>query len=302
MDLNRKEFSILAALAETDEALPQRALSTRTGYSLGSVNQLVRNLTARGLMQDSRITPEGILALQPYRAKRAVFIAAGFGSRLVPVTLDMPKPLVPVHGKRLIDGLIDAVLAAGIEDIIIVRGYMAEKFDVLKEKYPMIRFVDNPGYAEANNILSALCVKNELQNSYIFDADLLIRNPGVITRYHYTSDFLGVYKERTDDWCFPVKNGIIQDEKRGGLDCYQVIGISYWNAADGARMAEDLQTVAEMPGGREYYWEQVPMSVLKDRYRVAIRPCSEDDIQEIDTFAELKAIDPSYENYQEGRA
>ena len=302
MDLNRKEFSILAALAETDEALPQRALSSRTGYSLGSVNQLVRNLTARGLMQDSRITPEGILALQPYRAKRAVFIAAGFGSRLVPVTLDMPKPLVPVHGKRLIDGLIDAVLAAGIEDIIIVRGYMAEKFDVLKEKYPMIRFVDNPGYAEANNILSALCVKNELQNSYIFDADLLIRNPGVITRYHYTSDFLGVYKERTDDWCFPVKNGIIQDEKRGGLDCYQVIGISYWNAADGARMAEDLQTVAEMPGGREYYWEQVPMSVLKDRYRVAIRPCSEDDIQEIDTFAELKAIDPSYENYQEGRA
>lgn len=302
MDLNRKEFSILAALAETDEALPQRALSSRTGYSLGSVNQLVRNLTARGLMQDSRITPEGILALQPYRAKRAVFIAAGFGSRLVPVTLDMPKPLVPVHGKRLIDGLIDAVLAAAIEDIIIVRGYMAEKFDVLKEKYPMIRFVDNPGYAEANNILSALCVKNELQNSYIFDADLLIRNPGVITRYHYTSDFLGVYKERTDDWCFPVKNGIIQDEKRGGLDCYQVIGISYWNAADGARMAEDLQTVAEMPGGREYYWEQVPMSVLKDRYRVAIRPCSEDDIQEIDTFAELKAIDPSYENYQEGRA
>ncbi len=302
MDLNRKEFSILAALAETDEALPQRALSSRTGYSLGSVNQLVRNLTARELMQDSRITPKGILALQPYRAKRAVFIAAGFGSRLVPVTLDMPKPLVPVHGKRLIDGLIDAVLAAGIEDIIIVRGYMAEKFEVLKEKYPMIRFVDNPGYAEANNILSALCVKNELQNSYIFDADLLIRNPGVITRYHYTSDFLGVYKERTDDWCFPVKNGIIQDEKRGGLDCYQVIGISYWNAADGARMAEDLQTVAEMPGGREYYWEQVPMSVLKDRYRVAIRPCSEDDIQEIDTFAELKAIDPSYENYQEGRA
>lgn len=302
MDLNRKEFSILAALAETDAALPQRALSSRTGYSLGSVNQLVRTLTARGLMQDSRITPEGIRALQPYRAKRAVFIAAGFGSRLVPVTLDMPKPLVPVHGKRLIDGLIDAVLAAGIEDIVIVRGYMAEKFDVLKEKYPMLRFVDNPGYSEANNILSALCVKNELQNSYIFDADLLIRNPAVITRYHYTSDFLGVYKERTDDWCFPVKNGIIQDEKRGGLDCYQVIGISYWNAEDGARMAEDLQTVAEMPGGREYYWEQVPMSVLKERYRVAIRPCSEDDIQEIDTFAELKAIDPSYENYQEGRA
>ena len=302
MDLTRKEFSILAALAESGEPLPQRALASRTGFSLGTVNRLVRILADRGLMQDGRITPEGLEALQPYRARRAVFIAAGFGSRLVPVTLDMPKPLVPVQGKRLIDGLIDAVLAAGIDDIVIVRGYMAEKFDVLKEKYPMVRFVDNVRYAEANNILSALCVKGELQNSYIFDADLLIRNPAVITPYHYTSDFLGIYKERTDDWCFPVKNGIIQDEKRGGLDCYQVIGISYWNAEDGARMEKDLQTVADMPGGREYYWEQVPMSVLKDRYRVAIRPCSDDDIQEIDTFAELKAIDPSYENYQEGRA
>ena len=302
MSLNRKEFAILAALAESQENLSQRALSSRTGFSLGTVNQIVRSLGERGLMRDGRITAEGTEALQPYRAKRAVFIAAGFGSRLVPVTLDMPKPLVPVRGKRLIDGLIDAVLAAGIDDIVIVRGYMAEKFDALTEKYPMIRFVDNPRYAEANNILSALCVKDELQNSYIFDADLLIRNPAVITRYHYTSDFLGVYKERTDDWCFPVKNGIIQDEKRGGLDCYQVIGISYWNAEDGARMAKDLQTVADMPGGREYYWEQVPMSVLKDRYRVAIRPCSEDDIMEIDTYAELKAIDPSYENYQEGRA
>ena len=302
MELSKKSFDVLVAVAEGKAPLSQRKLAAAAGCSLGTVNQLLRRLTEDGLIRDGKITEKGLTELEPYRAKRAVFIAAGFGSRLVPVTLDMPKPLVPVHGKRLIDGLIDAVLAAGIEDIIIVRGYMAQKFDVLKEKYPMIRFAENPRYAEANNILSALCVKDELQNSYIFDADLLIRNPAVITKYHYTSDFLGVYKERTDDWCFPVKNGIIQDEKRGGLDCYQVIGISYWNGEDGARMAKDLQTVVEMPGGREYYWEQVPMSVLKDRYRVAIRPCREEDIQEIDTFAELKAIDPSYENYQEGRA
>ncbi len=302
MKLSRKTFRLLVELTKTTDCLSQRKLAAATGYSLGSVNQNVRSLTERGLMKDGRITEEGLKALQPYRARRAVFIAAGFGSRLAPVTLDIPKPLVKVDGKRLIDGLIDAVLAAGIEDIVIVRGYMAEKFDVLKEKYPMIRFADNPHYAEANNILSALCVKDELQNAYIFDADLLIRNPGVITEYHFASDFLGVYKERTDDWCFPVKNGIIQDEKRGGLDCYQVIGISYWNGEDGARLAKDLEAAAGMPGGREYYWEQVPMSVMKDNYRVEIRPCTEKDIVEIDTFAELKKIDPSYEHYQEEKA
>ena len=58
-----------------------------------------------------------------YEADKAIILAAGFGSRMVPVTLDTPKPLVKVHGTRIIDTLLDALLEAGIEDITIVRGY-----------------------------------------------------------------------------------------------------------------------------------------------------------------------------------
>ena len=50
-----------------------------------------------------------------------------------------------------------------------------------------------------------------------------------------------------------------------------------------------------MPGGREFYGEQVPLKVCKDRYKVAIRECKASDIVEIDTFKELKAIDKSYD-------
>ncbi len=297
MTITKKEFQILALLAEAKTSLPQRELARRSGMSLGTVNKLVRSLAERGLVSEHGITSLGLAALEPYRVRRAVFIAAGFGSRLAPVTLDIPKPLISVNGKRLIDGLLDAVLAAGIKEIYIVRGYKAEAFDALLEKYPMIRFVENPAYGEANNILSALCVKDLLENAYIFDADLLLRRPALIAPYHYESNFLGVYAERTDDWCFTTRSGYILEERRGGLDCYQVIGISYWNEEDGKKLARDLETVAAMPGGREYYWEQVPMAVLKDRYHVAIRPCQAEDIQEIDTFSELKALDPSYENY-----
>jgi len=295
--LHKKEFVICNACLTAGRALAQRELMRRSGYSLGTINKLVRNLTERGLLGADGITEEGRKAMEPYRVRRAIFIAAGFGSRLAPVTLDIPKPLVTVNGKRLIDGLIDAVLAAGIPEIVVVRGYKAEQFDVLLEKYPMIRFVENPDFAEANNILSALRVKDLLQNAYIFDADLLLHSPELIAPYHYESNFLGIYCERTDDWCFPVKNGYIVEERRGGLDCYQVIGISYWNAEDGRKLSEDIPLVASQPGGREFYWEQVPMWVLKDKYKVAIRPCLGTDIEEIDTFSELKALDPSYENY-----
>lgn len=293
--LSPKQFDILTLLAETENVLSQRQLEGRTGHSLGTVNHVMKELTEAGFVSDNRITPRGMAALEPYRAKRAVFIAAGFGSRLVPITLNTPKPLVRVNGQRLIDGLIDACLAVGIDEIYIVRGYLAEQFDQLIRKYPMIQFLENPDYNEANNISSAVRARRLLQNAYVFEADLLLHNPAIVKRYHYTSDFLGIPMERSDDWCFTVRNGIIREQKIGGIDCFQEVGISYWDTADGRKLEEHLKLAYEMPGGKEKYWDQVPFSDFPEEYSVRVRPCSLEDIVEIDTFKELKAIDKTYD-------
>ena len=293
--LTRKQFDILAILAEEKSAFSQRQLGEKSGHSLGTVNRVMQELTELQYVADGEITNAGISALEPYRAKRAIFIAAGFGSRLVPITFNTPKPLVRVHGQRIIDGLIDACLEAGINEIYIVRGYLAEQFDQLLYKYPMIKFLENPVYNEANNISSAMVARYMLSNAYVFEADLLISNPKIITRYHYTSDFLAIQKDRTDDWCFKVKDGIIVEEKVGGLDCWQMVGISYWNEEDGHKLSDDIKTTYEQPGGKERYWEQVPLVFCKKHYKVEVRECQEDDIIEIDTFRELKAIDKTYD-------
>ena len=133
---------------------------------------------------DVLVRVAGYAALEPYRVKRAVFIAAGFGSRLVPITLNTPKPLVRVNGTRMIDTLLDAVIAAGIEEIYIVRGYLGEQFDQLLYKYPGIKFIDNPLYNEANNISSALLARHLLKNAYVLEADLFLYNPELITKYY----------------------------------------------------------------------------------------------------------------------
>ncbi len=132
-------------------------------------------------------------------------------------------------------------------------------------------------------------------NAYVFEADLLLSNPKIITKYHYTSDFLAIPKDRTDDWCFVVKDGVIREEKVGGENCWQMVGISYWNQEAGEKLSEDLPKVYEGPGGKERYWEQVPLVYCKDNYKVEVRECKEEDIVEIDTFRELKKIDPSYD-------
>ena len=293
--LTRKQFDILSILAEEKGTLSQRQLGEKSGHSLGTVNRVMQELTELQYVTEGEITGAGISALEPYRAKRAIFIAAGFGSRLVPITFNTPKPLVRVHGQRIIDGLIDACLDAGINEIYIVRGYLAEQFDQLLYKYPMIRFLENPVYNEANNISSAMVARYMLSNAYVFEADLLISNPKIITKYHYTSDFLAIKKDRTDDWCFIVKDGVIVEEKVGGLDCWQMVGISYWNEEDGHNLSDDIKMTYEQPGGKERYWEQVPLVFCKKHYKVEVRECQENDIIEIDTFRELKAIDKTYD-------
>ena len=297
MSLTRKQFDVLEVLATNSESLTQRQLEEKTGHSLGTVNRVLKELAELGYVENSTITNAGVNALEPYRAKRAIFIAAGFGTRLVPITFNTPKPLVRVHGVRIIDSLIDACLQAGINEIYIVRGYLGELFDQLLYKYPMIKFLENPVYNEANNISSSLVARYMLSNAYVFEADLLISNPKIIKKYHYTSDFLGIKKERSDDWCFKVKDGIIQEEKVGGEgdDIWQMVGISYWNEVDGHKLSQDIQDVYQSPGGKERYWEQVPLVYRKEHYAVEVCECHDEDIVEIDTFKELKAIDKTYD-------
>jgi len=295
MSLTRKQFDVLEKMATQTDSYTQRDLERLTGHSLGTINRVIKELTDLGFVSNGAITEAGLNALEPYRAKRAVFIAAGFGSRLVPITFNTPKPLVRVKGTRIIDHLLDACLEAGIEEIYIVRGYLAEQFDQLLYKYPTIRFLENPVYNEANNISSSMIAKELLSNAYVFEADLLLSNPKIITKYHYTSDFLAIKKDRTDDWCFEVKDKVITEEKVGGEDCWQMVGISYWNEEDGKKLANDIPEVYAMPGGKERYWEQVPLVYKKKNYAVEVRECFDEDIVEIDTFKELKQIDPTYD-------
>lgn len=292
--LPRKNFQVLAYLEQNGVAKTQREIAEATGMSVGTVNRVIASLVAENLLIDNRVTKKGYEALEPYRVKRAVFIAAGFGHRLVPITLNTPKPLVRVNGTRMIDTLLDAVTAVGIEEIYIVRGYLGEQFDQLLYKYPNIRFIENPSYNEANNISSAMCARHLLQNAYVLEADLVLYNPNLITKYQYTSNYLGVPVDMTDDWCFETKSNVITKVNVGGTNCHHMYGISYWTAADGAKLYEDIKKVYEQPGGKERYWDQVPLVYCQNNYRVEARECTFDDIIEIDSYSDLKKLDSTY--------
>ena len=292
--LTEKEFDILTALEAAKRPLSQRAIAAGANISLGIVNKTMASLTENRLIENGAITEKGLAALEPYRVKRAVFLAAGFGSRLVPITLNTPKPLVRVKGKRIIDSLLDAIVAVGIKEIYIVRGYLGEQFNQLLTKYPNLVFIDNPLYMEANNISSALVARHFLKNAYICEADLLLYNPALITKYQYRSNYLGIPMERTDDWCLETKRGVVTKIGIGGVNCHQIVGISYWNEEDGERLGRQIEEDFNAPGGRERFWDQVALENHIADYKIGVRNCGFEDICEIDTFGELQKLDETY--------
>ena len=150
-------------------------------------------------------------------------------------------------------------------------------------------------YNEANNLSSIVCAGDLLQNAYVVEADLLLHNKSLIKKYQYSSNYLGIPVERTDDWCFSLgSEGYVNKMAIGGQNCFQMVGISYWTAEDGKKLYRDSREVFNAPGGKERYWDQVPLEYCIKNYRVSVRECSFEDIIEIDTFNELKRIDKTY--------
>ena len=97
----------------------------------------------------------------------AVILACGMGKRLIPLTFDIPKCMIKVKGEVLIERQIEQIRKAGISEIIIVVGYLKEKFEYLKEKYG-VKLIYNEEYKEKNTLTSLYKAIPYLQNKSFY--------------------------------------------------------------------------------------------------------------------------------------
>ena len=230
-----------------------------------------------------------------HRVTRAVILAAGRGSRLAPLTDALPKPLVPVSGVPIITTILDALHAAGISSITMVRGYRGAAFDVLRATYPQIEFLDNPDWETSNNIASIAIAGRAglLADSYVIEGDLYVANPAVITPTQTRSNYLTVPVAETDDWCFDADAAgrITHIATQSDHPCHQLVGISYWTAADGARLAACADALYAEERYRQLYWDEIMLKYNPHECDVHIRECRREDVWEIDTVEELRALE-----------
>ena len=235
-----------------------------------------------------------LAALEPYRVKNAVLMAAGYGSRLALITDKKPKGLLRVRGEVLVERQIQQLIAAGIEDIFLVVGYRKEQFSYLASD-PHVHIVENPDYWRYNNTSSVYRVLDVLDNTYICSADNYFTE-NVFEPYVCRSYYAAVYGEGpTEEYYLSVDaDDRISHVQIGGDRGWYMMGQVYFSRAFSEKFRSLLKPEYERNAAiREMLWEQFYMRHLDEL--VLYRKCYPHAvIHEFDILADILAFDPDF--------
>ncbi|MGL4731212.1 MAG: sugar phosphate nucleotidyltransferase [Clostridium sp.] len=221
---------------------------------------------------------------------RAIILAAGMGTRLRPLTLETPKALTIVNGKPLLERQIEYLNDKGITDITIVTGYLAEKFDYLKNKYG-VNLIFNEKYDKYNNIYTMNLVKELLGDSYVIDADIYLNRNFFENKVQKSTYFSPYRNSFENEWklIYDDNNevhGIEIVEKGEG---HILAGVSYWSERDSDIIKKELTSIMNSDNFMDYYWDDIVRMNI-DKLNVSIIKLGEEDIFEIDSLEELEQV------------
>lgn len=225
---------------------------------------------------------------------RAILMAAGMGTRLRPLTNNTPKSLIEVNGMSLLERQILNLKEIGVDEIIVLTGYLHEKFDDIVKKYNLIKVV-NDKYDLYNNIYTMYLVREYLKDAFVIDADQYFTRNFLPRTKPETSIYYSACKENIEnEWIFKYNESTnrIFDIEVAGKDAkpdYIMSGASFWTEKDGTLIAQKIEEAINKGDFKDMYWDCIPAENL-DNIDVHIEKIKSDDIFEIDNLDDLEYL------------
>jgi choline kinase len=203
--------------------------------------------------------------------KRAILIAAGRGKRLGAHTDDVPKCMVQVGARPILGWVWHAFRAAGIEELIVIRGYRGDVLEAfVRQLVPDARFVDNTGWQTNNVLLSLACARRYLDQPCLISYSDILFTPAVAQAAAASSaeialvidrEFRAIYDGRTQH---PLEEGEVSDLMPDGTVARvgkralppseavgEFIGLTKLGARGAMTVARTLDALAQRYDGRE---------------------------------------------------
>ena len=295
--MKQAEFNLLYKAHKEGSIIPQKA-DGKTGCDLEQVSETIAQLEEKGWLNNGCITGQGYEKLEEYKVDNAIIMAAGFGIRSLPLSRIVPKGLFEVKGEALIERQIRQLKEAGIEQIIVVVGYLKEKFDYLKEKYHVI-IVENEDYYRYNNISSLYAAREYLKRSYICCSDNYF-GENVFADYVYDSYYACKYTEEyADEYCVTKMDGAyIKEIVKGGSNAWYTIGEAFFSARFSEIFLHYLLKEYDEPGTKRMLMDDFHIRHI-DELKFRLVKYTDDILQEFDTVEDVIAFDPEFVKYRD---
>ena len=284
--MNFQEADILQIMM-LEPFINQRILAETSGHSLGIVNRSLKTLMSEQYLdEDIRLTEKAYQIFRDRAPQNAVILAAGFGMRMVPINLEVPKGLLEVNGEPLIERLIKQLHEVGVTEIYVVVGFMKEQYEYLIDEYG-VQLIVNPDYAGKNNLHSLNLVSDHLQNTYIVPCDIwCARNPfnrNELYSWYMISDLIS---DESDVRLNRKMELVRIPESAGGNT---MIGISYLLKEQSDEIRKKISAMCLDSRYDHSFWETALYE--KDRMIVPARVVHAKNVIEIDTYEQLREID-----------
>lgn len=286
MFMNRQEADVLKTLY-LEPFVNQRITSERSGHSLGVVNRSLKSLIEDGYLDETaQLTVKAKDVIKANKPKNAIILAAGFGMRMVPINAMTPKGLLEVNGEPLAERLIVQLRKTGITDIVLVVGFMKERFDYLIDKYG-VELVVNPNYATKNNLYSLALVADRISNTYIIPCDIWSESNPFSAQEMYSWYMVSDITDHESDVRVNRKMELIKVGEHSGGNA--MIGISYIIEKDSEMIRERIKKAVKSGKHTEDFWEIVLYA--GDKMCIPAKVVHSSQVFEINTYEQLRELD-----------
>lgn len=288
--LTYEEFNILYKLMK-EPNISRNNMELELELPTEKIDSLIFLLKKIGYLDNNcHLTDNGVTALEPYKVKNAIILAAGFASRCAPLSYEKPKGLFKIKGEILIERQIQQLLNKGIHEIYVVVGYKKELFYYLEQKFG-VHIIVNSEYAERNNLSSVYAARDFFGNSYICYSDNYLNINGYES-YVYNSYFAGMYSTQyTDEYAMKFdETGLIKQYYQGDANCWYQMGEMYFDRAT----AQSFMALIK----KEYNYPSIYDMKIDDFYirhlsdiNIYIKQYPKNAFLEFDTIADIKEFD-----------